>query len=169
MLWLALQGLEAAIIDHRVRLVILDSAASLARADFAPGSLTERQRMLGQQARDAAPGVLMGQGQPAWLWRGPPALAQPLHCCLDPCPLCLPRACGTRAPCPSLPWRSSRSLHSPSPRSPSCPDKTPAPLPCWPPCLQAARLKYLAEAFRIPVLVTNQASAPGRRCRWLAS
>lgn len=45
-----LQALEPAIIDHRVRLVVLDSAASLARADFAPGSLPDRQRMLGQQA-----------------------------------------------------------------------------------------------------------------------
>ncbi|KAL4420437.1 hypothetical protein ABPG75_010093 [Micractinium tetrahymenae] len=45
-----LQSLEPAIIDHRVRLLVLDSAASLARADFAPGSLPDRQRMLGQQA-----------------------------------------------------------------------------------------------------------------------
>ncbi|KAL4424690.1 hypothetical protein ABPG77_004497 [Micractinium sp. CCAP 211/92] len=45
-----LQSLEPTIIDHRVRLLVLDSAASLARADFAPGSLPDRQRMLGQQA-----------------------------------------------------------------------------------------------------------------------
>lgn len=45
-----LQSLEATMIDHRVRLLVLDSAASLARADFAPGSLPDRQRMLGQQA-----------------------------------------------------------------------------------------------------------------------
>ena len=43
------QSLEQAVIDHKVRLIILDSAASLARADFAPGSLPDRQRMLGQQ------------------------------------------------------------------------------------------------------------------------
>lgn len=36
-------------IDHKVRLIVLDSAACLARADFAPGSLPDRQRMLGQQ------------------------------------------------------------------------------------------------------------------------
>jgi hypothetical protein len=46
---LHLQSLEATIIERRVRLLILDSAACLARADFAPGSLAERQRMLGQQ------------------------------------------------------------------------------------------------------------------------
>lgn len=46
---LAGQSLEPTIIDHRVRLLVLDSAASLARADFAPGSLPDRQRMLGQQ------------------------------------------------------------------------------------------------------------------------
>ncbi|KAI3430763.1 hypothetical protein D9Q98_009175 [Chlorella vulgaris] len=45
-----LQTLEATIIERRVRLVLLDSVASLARADFAAGSLPERQRMLGQQA-----------------------------------------------------------------------------------------------------------------------
>ncbi|KAI7845396.1 hypothetical protein COHA_001101 [Chlorella ohadii] len=44
------QSLEQAVIDHKVRLIILDSAACLARADFAPGSLPDRQRMLGQQA-----------------------------------------------------------------------------------------------------------------------
>ncbi len=44
-----LQSLEQAVIDHKVRLIILDSAACLARADFAPGSLPDRQRMLGQQ------------------------------------------------------------------------------------------------------------------------
>jgi hypothetical protein len=43
------QTLEATIIERRVRLVLLDSVASLARADFAAGSLPERQRMLGQQ------------------------------------------------------------------------------------------------------------------------
>jgi RecA/RadA recombinase len=43
------QTLEPTIIERRVRLVVLDSVAALARADFAPGSLPERQRMLGQQ------------------------------------------------------------------------------------------------------------------------
>ena len=43
------QSLEQAVIDHKVRLIVLDSAACLARADFAPGSLPDRQRMLGQQ------------------------------------------------------------------------------------------------------------------------
>ena len=53
------QGLEATLIAHRVRLVVLDSVAALARsggADFARGGgggggLPERQRMLGQQVR----------------------------------------------------------------------------------------------------------------------
>lgn len=47
------QVLESTVIDHRVRLIVLDSVAALARADFAPGSLVERQRMLGQQVRGA--------------------------------------------------------------------------------------------------------------------
>jgi hypothetical protein len=67
---LPMQTLESTIIDHRVRLVVLDSVASLARADFAPGSLPERQRMLGQQVRwvDAERSEWAGWG--GWLLRG---------------------------------------------------------------------------------------------------
>lgn len=111
----ALQSLESAIIDHRVRLIILDSVASLARADFAPGSLVERQRMLGRQVRL---GVARGR---------------------HPTRFCAGRSAGVL----------HGSLQAPAP---------PSPPPAPPPPRQASRLKYLAEAFRIPVLVTNQAS-----------
>jgi hypothetical protein len=49
-----LQSLESVIIDHSVRLIIIDSIAALARSDFGAGagggSLADRQAMLSQQA-----------------------------------------------------------------------------------------------------------------------
>ncbi|KAK9840539.1 hypothetical protein WJX81_000352 [Elliptochloris bilobata] len=45
-----LQGLEAAVIERGVRLVVVDSIAALARADFAAAQLPQRQQALGQAA-----------------------------------------------------------------------------------------------------------------------
>lgn len=45
-----LQSLDAVMLPHAVRLVVVDSVAALARLDFAPGSMQNRQRVLGQQA-----------------------------------------------------------------------------------------------------------------------
>jgi RAD51-like protein 1 len=45
-----LESLEATIIDHHVKLIIIDSVAALARAEHAAGGIAERQRNLGQQA-----------------------------------------------------------------------------------------------------------------------
>lgn len=45
-----LEGLQSAIIDHGIKLVIIDSIASLARADFGAKDVVERQKLLGQQA-----------------------------------------------------------------------------------------------------------------------
>ena len=45
-----LEGLQTAIIDHGIKLVIIDSIASLARADFGAKDVVERQKLLGQQA-----------------------------------------------------------------------------------------------------------------------
>ena len=41
------QGLEAAVIERGVRLVVVDSIAALARADYAAAQLPERQQALG--------------------------------------------------------------------------------------------------------------------------
>jgi len=45
-----LQGLEAAVIERDVRLVVVDSIAALARADFGASQLPERQQALGAHA-----------------------------------------------------------------------------------------------------------------------
>ena len=45
-----LNGLEEALIDRGVRLLIVDSVAALARAQFGRGQLTQRQELLGQIA-----------------------------------------------------------------------------------------------------------------------
>lgn len=45
-----LQGLQAAIIDHSIKLIIIDSIAALARTEFEAQAVAERQRMLGRQA-----------------------------------------------------------------------------------------------------------------------
>jgi RAD51-like protein 1 len=45
-----LQNLESDIIDHGIKLIIIDSIASLARADFGAKDVMERQKLLGQQA-----------------------------------------------------------------------------------------------------------------------
>ena len=45
-----LNGLEEALIDHGVRLLVVDSMAALARAEFGHGQLTRRQELLGQIA-----------------------------------------------------------------------------------------------------------------------
>jgi RAD51-like protein 1 len=45
-----LENLESAIIDHSIKLIIIDSIASLARADFGAKDVMERQKLLGQQA-----------------------------------------------------------------------------------------------------------------------
>ena len=45
-----LEGLESSIIDHGIKLIIIDSIASLARADFGAKDVMERQKLLGQQA-----------------------------------------------------------------------------------------------------------------------
>ena len=45
-----LQALDSFIIDHGVRLVIIDSIAALARADLGAASVAERQAALNAQA-----------------------------------------------------------------------------------------------------------------------
>jgi len=45
-----MQGLQGSIIDHGIKLVIIDSIAALARSDFGSGNVVERQKLLGQQA-----------------------------------------------------------------------------------------------------------------------
>lgn len=45
-----LNGLEEALIDHGVRLLVVDSVAALARAEFGRGQLVQRQELLGQIA-----------------------------------------------------------------------------------------------------------------------
>ena len=45
-----LNGLEEALIDHGVRLLVVDSMAALARAEFGRGQLARRQELLGQIA-----------------------------------------------------------------------------------------------------------------------
>jgi RAD51-like protein 1 len=45
-----LNGLEEALIDHGVRLLVVDSMAALARAEFGRGQLQQRQELLGQIA-----------------------------------------------------------------------------------------------------------------------
>jgi RAD51-like protein 1 len=45
-----LNHLEAQIIDHGVRLVLVDSIASLVRSEYGKGQTVQRQEMLGQQA-----------------------------------------------------------------------------------------------------------------------
>ena len=134
-----LQTLESTIIDHRVRLVVLDSVASLARADFAPGSLPERQRMLGQQVRRVLGGWAEWAG-----WGGRLLRAQGGLACLiggGGVVCALPSAAACRM-CLGCCWLTAAHL-------------------CRMLCLlllsvQASRLKYLAEAFSIPILVTNQ-------------
>ena len=44
------QGLQGSIIDHGIKLVIIDSIAALARSDFGAGNVADRQRLLGRQA-----------------------------------------------------------------------------------------------------------------------
>ncbi len=46
----ALEQLEGLIIEHGIRLVVLDSAAALVRKEYGRDALAERQRLLGQQA-----------------------------------------------------------------------------------------------------------------------
>ena len=50
-----MQSLESVIIDHGVRLIVLDSVAALARSDYGAGSVAERQAMLSQQVRPLKP------------------------------------------------------------------------------------------------------------------
>jgi RAD51-like protein 1 len=45
-----LETLESSIIDHGIKLIIIDSIASLVRADFGAKDVMERQKLLGQQA-----------------------------------------------------------------------------------------------------------------------
>ncbi len=45
-----LETLESSIIDHGIKLIIIDSIASLARSDFGAKDVMERQKLLGQQA-----------------------------------------------------------------------------------------------------------------------
>ena len=45
-----LNGLEEALIDHGVRLLVVDSMACLARAEFGRGQVAQRQELLGQIA-----------------------------------------------------------------------------------------------------------------------
>ena len=45
-----IRGLESSVIDYRVRLIIVDSAAAGVRADFGPENLAARQALLGEQA-----------------------------------------------------------------------------------------------------------------------
>jgi RAD51-like protein 1 len=45
-----LQTLQSAIIDHGIKLLIIDSIAALARSDFGPRDMADRQRLLGRQA-----------------------------------------------------------------------------------------------------------------------
>ena len=119
--------------------MVLDSVASLARADFAPGSLPERQRMLGQQVRRVLGGWAEWAG-----WGGRLLRAQGGLACLiggGGVVCALPSAAACRM-CLGCCWLTAAHL-------------------CRMLCLlllsvQASRLKYLAEAFSIPILVTNQ-------------
>lgn len=43
-----LQALEASIIDHNIKLVVVDSIAALARSQFSRDKVMERQQMLGE-------------------------------------------------------------------------------------------------------------------------
>lgn len=43
-----LQALEASIIDHNIKLVLVDSIAALARSQFSRDKVMERQQMLGE-------------------------------------------------------------------------------------------------------------------------
>lgn len=45
-----LQGLQSAIIDHGIKLVIIDSIAALARTEYGSKNIIERQQLLGKQA-----------------------------------------------------------------------------------------------------------------------
>lgn len=45
-----IKALEASIIDHSVKLVLVDSIAALARSEFNRNKIVDRQQMLGQQA-----------------------------------------------------------------------------------------------------------------------
>lgn len=45
-----MQGLQSAIIELKITLIIIDSIAALARADFGAQHIIERQKLLGQQA-----------------------------------------------------------------------------------------------------------------------
>ena len=43
-----LQALEASIIDHNIKLVLVDSIAALARSEFSQEKVMDRQQMLGK-------------------------------------------------------------------------------------------------------------------------
>ena len=43
-----LQALEASIIDHNIKLVLVDSIAALARSEFNRDKVMDRQHMLGK-------------------------------------------------------------------------------------------------------------------------
>ncbi|DBB05144.1 TPA: hypothetical protein ACH3X3_010395 [Trebouxia sp. C0006] len=45
-----IKALEASIIDHNVKLVVVDSIAALARSEFSRDKIVDRQQLLGQQA-----------------------------------------------------------------------------------------------------------------------
>ena len=42
------QALEASIIDHNIKLVLVDSIAALARSEFSRDKVTDRQQVLGK-------------------------------------------------------------------------------------------------------------------------
>ncbi len=42
-----MQALEASIIDHNVKLVVVDSVAALARSEFSRDKIVDRQQLLG--------------------------------------------------------------------------------------------------------------------------
>ncbi|DBB01626.1 TPA: DNA repair protein RAD51 [Trebouxia sp. C0004] len=45
-----IKALESSIIDHNVKLVLVDSIAALARSEFSRDKIVDRQQILGQQA-----------------------------------------------------------------------------------------------------------------------
>ena len=54
MLLTSVQALEASIIDHNVKLVLVDSIAALARSEFNQNKIVDRQQMLGMPSKHQA-------------------------------------------------------------------------------------------------------------------